>query len=213
MEIKRRIVTMKSATIASLAIASITVFAQSSDQQYFPRSTFSNVDKTDSSIASRYVAELKALHEPSLLELTGYPVSHSFRFLWLRTFDHPIALRLTILDESGVAQLTVKVAEGKSGYEPGNLIVNKSLPISAQEVQGFLRLVEQTQFWKLAATEDIVRPDGTVTVTADGADWVVEGVQGKRYHLVDRLSPKDGAYRDMALELLRLSGLKGEKIY
>lgn len=203
----------KRAMFASLTIASFTVFAQSANQQYFPAATFSNNDKPDDSVTSRYVMELKALHEPSLLALTDYPVSHSFRFLWLRSFDHPIALRLTILDESGVAQLTVKVADGKGGYEPGDLITNKSLPVSAPEVQGFLKLVDQAKFWKLATREDVVRPDGTVTVTADGANWVVEGVQGKRYHVVDRLSPMDGAYRDMALELLRLSGLKGEKIY
>lgn len=213
MEISRRIVTIKSAMIALLAIASVAAFAQSANQKFFPKSTFSTSDKTDEEIASRYVAQLKALHEPSLLELTDYPISHSFRFLWLRTFNHPIALRLTILDESGVAQLTVKVADGRGGYDPGSLIVNKSLPVSVQEVQGFLKLVDQSKFWKLAAKEEIVQSDGKIVVTTDGANWVIEGVQSKRYHLVDRSSPPDGDYRNMALELLRLSGLKDEKIY
>lgn len=33
----------------------------------------------------------------------------------------------------------------------------------------------------------------------DGAQWIIEGVRNKTYHVVDRWSPKDGSVRALGL--------------
>lgn len=41
----------------------------------------------------------------------------------------------------------------------------------------------------------------------DGAEWILEGVNGGRYHVVDRWTPGAGAYREACLYLLKISDL------
>lgn len=51
-------------------------------------------------------------------------------------------------------------------------------------------------------------PDGTIRIDGDdGAQWIVEGVRSKRYHVIDRWSPKDN-YRLACLYLLKLSRIR-----
>jgi len=49
----------------------------------------------------------------------------------------------------------------------------------------------------------------------DGAQWILEGRRRTEYHVVDRFSTGEGAYRDPALTFLKLAGLlvAGERLY
>jgi hypothetical protein len=49
----------------------------------------------------------------------------------------------------------------------------------------------------------------------DGAQWILEGVKDQKYHVVDRWTPRDGAFREACLYLLKLSqiGISPKEVY
>lgn len=65
--------------------------------------------------------------------------------------------------------------------------------------------LENENFWELPTKKE--------TLGFDGAQWVIEGLQDGKYHLVDRWTPESGSIRKIGLFLLELSGLKVKKIY
>jgi hypothetical protein len=90
---------------------------------------------------------LRALDEPSLLEEAKKPTLQSYRFTWLRTFHHPVAVRLDIMSD-GTGKLTVKIANGAGGYKPGKLIENTSLSLTPEQTVKFLEQIKKTEFWE-----------------------------------------------------------------
>ena len=158
-----------------------------------------------------YTKHLIALEEPSLFEASQGKKLHCYRFLWLRTFDPPIALRL-VLDPEGTGLLFIKIANGAGGYEPGKLTTNESVPVTKQNVDNFLGKLSKIKYWNLP-THEIEAKDGSLTIGLDGAQWILEAVRGGQYHIVDRWSPDKGSYRETALFLVGLAQLKIKSIY
>jgi hypothetical protein len=156
----------------------------------------------------RYSNQLIALEEPSLWERAKTQKEESYRFLWLRTFHEPIAIRVDI-NADRTARLTVKVACGAAGYDPGELTQNRAVTINAEETNRFLNQVQSHNFWSLSSVEQT--PEGP-----DGADWIIEGVKARSYHVVDRWSPQDGDVRAMGLFMVnQLAKIKlpGREVY
>lgn len=131
-----------------------------------------------------YSKQLKALDEPSLWALSRSDSrAMAYRFLWLRSFHHPISVRLIIKpDLTGV--LIVKIANGTGGYRPGSLIRNESMPIGKQGTALLLTRVVQAYFWEMPTRG---RPGGT-----DRSEWILEAVTDGKYQIVDRWSPGEG---------------------
>jgi hypothetical protein len=171
---------------------------------YIPDRIFSNDQKENDQHVKWYVDHLTSLQEPSLYELSNDSHVHSYRFLWLRTFDHPIALRLS-LNQDGSAIMNIKVTNGLGGYEPGQLTESKKVSITKQQVADFLTLLDYANFWYLASTDE--------RRGLDGATWILEGVKAGEYHVVIKWSPNKGAFRDAALLLVKQSNLTVDKIY
>ena len=144
-----------------------------------------------------YSKHLSAMKEESLYSPEDEWVE-SYRFLWLRTFHHPVAVR--IWKCGSVRFISVKELDGAGGYEPGNLIFDRKRELTPDEWSGFLRHLEDSCYWQLPS-----RDDGG---GFDGAQWIFEGVKGGRYHVVDRWTPQNGSYRELCLYVLKLSGLK-----
>ena len=166
-------------------------------QQYFPDRTFDERDRVEDSVVSWYSNELKTLKEDSLWQLSKEsPKQQVYRFLWLRTFHHPVVVRLAVQPD-GSGLLTTKVTSGKGGYDPGKLIVNRTKKISKDVVDAFVAHVEEEQYWSLPTRET---HDPNV-VNLDGAQWVLEGVRNGTYKVVDRWSPKDGPIRDLGITM------------
>lgn len=181
------------ATILFLAFATSVVGAP---VRYFPDSVF------DGFVVGWYTSHLSAMNEPSLFEMTRSREANVYRFLWLRSFHRPIALRLEIADGT----LTVKELSGAGGYDPGKLRFNIIVPMTAAEVSSFLRAVDDIGFWQLP-THEAARNG------VDGAQWVLEGVHAGQYHVVDHWSPREGPYRDLCLMLLKASKLVVDDVY
>jgi hypothetical protein len=187
-----------------LAIVAIMAFSIQGHAQFFPKSSLDL--RGDDFKANWYSAQLHALQEPSLLELAKHGEAESYRFLWLRTFHHPVSIRVE-LQADGSWIVVTKIASGRGGYGPGTLTTNTSRKLTTQEAHSFLSNVEKGGFWN--APNPINDQAGM-----DGSQWIVEGIKTGHYHVVDRWMPKNGPVRDLGLflafDLARLSIPKSE---
>lgn len=151
---------------------------------------------------------LRAMHEDRLDTLPG----ENLRFLWLRTFNHPVAIR--IWSQAGHVRLRVVELDGQGGYEPGHPMLDRTIEL-APAVWTRLRFeLDALGFWTMPSA------DPNVGTMRDGAEWVLEGSRDGRYHAVTRQSPMGftgpnghSPYADLCLEMLRLSGLKPKAVY
>ncbi len=146
-------------------------------------------------IVDLYTKHLAAMSEPALLSSKGK--DESYRFLWMRTFHHPVIIRLERSGDKRI--LIVKELNGAGGYNPGKLIVNRIRSLTKSEWDEFARRVAQACFWRLPMEDGI---EGN-----DGASWILEGYRQGCYHAVNRWSPADDDYRECCLYLLKISGL------
>ena len=172
--------------------------SQANRAGYIPDGIFSTNQKWNERMVKWYVEHLTSLQEPSLYALSNNAYAHSYRFFWLRSFDNPIALRL-LPNNDGSAILNVKVTDGEGGYGPGQLTTNKTLNITKVQVDEFLNLLDQANFWYLPTMEE--------KRGLDGATWVLEGIKAGKYQIVIKWSPQEGDFRNAALFLLELSKL------
>lgn len=172
------------------AILLVVGLPANSQDKYFPPKAFSDDVRLNQFVYDWYSSELKVLEEPSLFEMAGNRAAETYRFLWLRTFDHPVAVRLEFRND-GSAVISAKVATGSSGYpdKKAQLLENFSRPITRKQTQVFQMLLKKIDFWKLPSSDE---HHGN-----DGADWIVEGVKQGTYHLVVRWSPKEGGIREL----------------
>ena len=167
---------------------------------FFPASTFESYfdgNSLDQGLSNYIIA----LQEHSLLTNTTND-EEVYRFVWLRTFDHPISLRLqrSSLDFS----LIIKQSDGKGGYGAGNLIVNREKRISVWEWIKFKELLEKECFWTMKPSDH--------EFGIDGATWILEGKRENSYHFMFKWDPPKGKFREACLYLLELSELNiGER--
>lgn len=167
--------------------------------QYFPEGIFRDSSESGwfQGFKERWYAKhLRSMREPSLSEASKDNSLVAYRFLWLRTFHSPIAIRLTI-HVDGTGTLTGKMTNGKGGYDAGNLTLNESHELAKARVAEFLGLLRTAAFWS--------SPSEDGTGGADGAQWVLEGVQNGGYHIVDRWSPEKSEFEHACLFLFEQS--------
>jgi hypothetical protein len=154
-----------------------------------------------------YSRHLTAMEEGSMLAPDKQAVE-SYRFLWLRSFHHPVAVRVWRSETDQF--ITVKEMSGAGGYEPGRFVVNRTRKLAPGEWDAFIRPLDDSCYWNLSTDDPNERG-------FDGAQWILEGVKGGRYHIVDRWTPTSGSFREACLHSLKLSGLaidtKSEPLY
>jgi len=178
--------------LAVVAIASVPAIAAVAQEAYFPKATLSDNPRSDQFSVDWYSRELKLLEEPSLFKQDNNPSSESYRFLWLRTFHHPIAIRLDLRPD-GSSVLTTKVADGEAGFLRSikHLLENTSRPLPREQAKAFLAQIKRVSFWSITSP---VNENG-----CDGAEWIIEGVQHGEYHVVHQWSPEEGPIRELGL--------------
>lgn len=174
--------------------------------QFFPAGAFSDKPDVHEMTAAWYSRHLTAMEEPSLLKRAAErKEAEIYRFIWLRSFHPPYVFRLEVRAD-GTGTLVVKNASGSGGYDPGRLVLSKTLALDARKARQFTSALGQLNFWQLA-TRDPARSGH------DGAQWILEGVKGGRYHVVDRWSPEEGPFRKLMLDLVALASVKVRPIY
>lgn len=127
---------------------------------------------------------LKRLEEPSLFTKAQSTSAEAYRFLWLRTFHSPIAVRLEVQPD-GTSLLTTKIADGHAGfpYTVTKLIQNTTRSLSREQTDAFRRKVQSEGFWS-ATSRDTGGPSAT---DCDG--WTIEGIKNGKYHVAERSVP------------------------
>jgi hypothetical protein len=165
----------------------------------------SNPPVLDEHSSEWYSSHLRAAHEPSLVELAAFaPDRMHLRFLWLRSFDQPMIVRV---DENndGQAKITAMLLSGAGGYEPGQITKKLNRVLSATEWKKLKNLVAQSAL----ASEPAVGCD----MGMDGAQWILEVVENGEYSFYERWSPTTGNIRNVGLYMLRLTEWDLEPVY
>ena len=127
-------------------------------------------------IKSRWYAEqLKALEEPDFETFKNSAEEEAYRFIWLRTFDNPVAVRV-VVKKSNKSVLYLKVTNGAGGYEPGEIIEEEEIELSENQIDDLRRTVKSNKFWEEKESD---------VFGLDGAQWIVEVKCEGDYHYVD----------------------------
>ena len=173
---------------------------------YFPRGAFFPKPEQEKFIMEWYTSHLKAMGEQSLLSQTDAS-RESYRFLWLRSFHHPVAVRVWSSGDGHF--INVKELSGQGGFKPGKLITDQTRPLTNAEWDHFLSMLDRSCYWQLRPQID--------NRGFDGAQWILECVSDERYHVVDLWTPQSGDFREACLYLLKLSNpsidLSREDVY
>ena len=163
---------------------------------YFPNSVF---NKFDNFCNIWYSKHLFAMREPILFSDSSQ--TETYRFVWLRTFHNPIAIRIEKQQE--IYLLTWKLCNGAGGYEPGQLTMAKQKQIDEITWENFKTLLNQIDFWNMDTEVE--------TMGLDGSQWILEGKDADKYHVVDRWTPRGGAYYQCCDFLIGLTDLTFKK--
>lgn len=150
-----------------------------------------------------YSGQLYALKEPLVFNQTDKTI---FRFTWLRTFHKPVAIRLEKTDNSYT--LYWKQTSGAGGYDPGDLTINSSKQLTKEQWDKFISLLQSTDFWNMPTKSN----DDMGT---DGSQWIIEGMENGKYHVVDRWTPRKNNFQKCGQYLIELTDLKvsGRDLY
>jgi len=153
----------------------------SSDEFFFPAGSLgSPAGSEDDAFRRRLYSEsLRAMSEPSLS--CKEPTGEVYRFL--RVNGKGSSVR--VAEHEGVVSLSG--VDLPSPFYPHEIVetrrVEKSL--TAGQWATVLEAVKAIEFWSMPSRD----PEGS---GADGEEWIIEGRRGRRYHAVNRWSPRGG---------------------
>lgn len=176
-----------------------------SNGRFFPKGVLGENEEADKFTYEWYSKHLIALEEPSLFQARKQKGIISYRFLYLRTFHNPISIRIELDKERKTGTLIYKKTDGKGGYRAGYIEDFKVIKLNENDIKKLLNTFETAYFWR--------QPIKIKDYGLDGAQWIIEGVDNGRYHLVDRWSPEDGNIYELGILFIELSGIKPDKIY
>ncbi len=165
---------------AYLFVASLCIgLADAQEASYFP------LDKAGvrgiSDFENQWYSKiLDRLGEQSLLE-SKPSRSEKFRFVLIPTWGNPRSVHLSITD--GVAKIEGKRLDGQGGYDPGNLVEKTFVKLTELEVKEVRTLYDKLDFFRLNTRDK--------TKGKDGSEWILEVVDGRKYHVVVRWSPAE----------------------
>jgi hypothetical protein len=158
------------------------------------------IDAVDSFLNSWYSKMLFALQEPVLKNYNGD--KEIYRFTWLRTFNHPVSVRLE--KQGNIVKLFSKVCDGAGGYEPGKIIFDTTIILTEKQIGTTIFKLDNANFWTLQteAREDNGK---------DGSEWIIEVFKSNKYHMVVRWTPEKGtAFRTIGEYLISISHIQNE---
>lgn len=151
-----------------------------------------------------FSAVLRHMDEPVYWNAeTNVLTGHFYRFLWLRTFDRPIVVTINSVG-NGRWEVKSKLFTGQSGFTLGQIDREQSVTNASPELAS---LIADLDRWLPAVPEY----DGDQG--ADGAVWMIDGVNKGQYYIVHRFSPECGWVRQIGLRFLEAAKIQEKKIY
>jgi hypothetical protein len=110
------------------------------------------------------------------------------------------------------------VAEGESRTEIANRPINRLGKLGAQEASMFKALLIRANFWTAPAQYHLDMgfgqfgtsiPKDDEVIMSDGAQWVIEGQDRTRYHVIgDDGGAFDGPVKDIGTAMIELAQMK-----
>lgn len=188
---------LKHAATLSIALilfmASLWVVMVAGQKHHFPTGALHPDSPGADDFANNwYSAQLEAMSEPVLKPTAG---TRTYRFTWLRTSSHPVAVRIVVTQER--CMLYATELDGAGGHAPGKVFRRKTETLSPEQCDEFEQVIERSGFWRLPPRGDV---EGS-----DGSEWIVEGV-ASRYYVVSRWTPESGPVRVIGERFLALAG-------
>lgn len=162
---------MRHAPLLLLAL-SITVTASAQAIDYFPDGVFG--PRTHDFVERWYSRHLTVMGEPSLYAMRGHG-RHAVRLLRLPTWGAPVAIRVE--EHGGSISLTRRTLSGQGGYDPGQLASETTRTLRHEDWQAIERSLRDARVFELPSVGEL---------GMDGTQWILEVVDGGRYHVVDR---------------------------
>ena len=152
-----------------------------------------------------YGSALRAAQEEPIYLPPPRRLRATFRFTWLRSFHHPVVVRVDELQD-GEHVLTAKELSGEGGYAFGVVDRQVVRPLSQVEATALDNLVAEKHVLDLADTD--------CKLGVDGARWIIESrTEGGRYRYVNRWAPKEGPADVGRYHFLSFTGWKVGPIY
>lgn len=202
---------------------------------FFPKEA-----QLNNSLKQWYHSHLSAMGEKSFRSLSKKDTV--YRFLWLRSFHHPISVSIKILNHgNGGAILHAVELDGADTYgaPKGKQLRSFSYRYFPKLTKELIAKIETSNFWTIPTNDDFVQPSEIpdelrktplgnsgnigsrfkfvpILYRFDGAQWVMEGWKEGKYRLVRRCSPREGSFRELCVIFLLLSHLyptKPQEIY
>jgi hypothetical protein len=157
----------------------------------------------DTFVNQWYSKMLFTMKEPVLSNYKG--TKEIYRFTWLRTFHHPVAVRFE--KQNNIIRLFSKVCNGAGGYEPGQLIFDTTLNATDDQYKSLTQKIGNINFWNL-------KTEQRDEAGNDGSEWIIEAVKDNNYHMVTRWTPSEGRqdnFRSVGEFLVSLSKISSDE--
>ena len=197
--LSRKIPPMKRAVLVVVLMA-LTCGSMRSQAQNFSDSPAFDCSISRAADIKWYFKYLNAFSEPSLWAASKDSRRQLCRFLWLRTWDQAIIVRVDRNDDE-TATLILKTPHGGSDSdEPGTQGIVRMKKLSKEELVNIAEKFTTSGFWTMPSTAS--------SNGHEEAQWVLEATTNGHYHAMDGWSPKNGALQGLALYLLQLADFK-----
>ncbi|KQM36128.1 hypothetical protein [Sphingomonas sp. Leaf10] len=155
--------------------------------------------------AENYRQLLGVAEEPSLYQ-RSLRVGDAIRLTWLPTFHPAVTVRVEALS-SPRPRLIARRLEGRAGFATSAVAGRVNRPLTPGEATALRALlVAGNPFIQQEAPDTGVR-------MSDGSGWLIEGVSGGVYHVIERSNPDVGPVHATGMAMLRLTGWKFANIY
>jgi hypothetical protein len=162
--------------------------------------------REDSTLRSSHDSELAAFAEPGLGAFTDSVDTEAVWFVWMRTFHHPVVVRVIRRDTS-YALIGVEL-DGAGGYEMGKVLHRDSTRIDGATWRSLTAPLRNPGFWTQPPSD---------ALGLDGATWTIAGSSGRRLYVTRVWGPEErGRHADVwafGLAMLRAAKLARDPIY
>jgi hypothetical protein len=148
--------------------------------------------------------QLKALKEPGLYTIPVSSGTTVYRFTWLRSFHHPISIRL---EQTGNEYILYwKEGKGLGGYAPKGLKLSGRKRLKPAQGKKCAQLINSIQLDSL--------PNNHEVLMFDGASWLLERKTEDGYKAFHTNEP-DQKFNDLGRFLLKCTNIrvKEDEIY
>lgn len=123
-----------------------------------------------------------------------------YRFTWLRSFEHPVCIRIEKIEDRAV--LYWKIGKGAGGYAPKGLKKSCKKRLNNKEWEAFQNLLKEADFDNL--------PNECEISMADGEDWILEKKTNSNFKM-HRTNWPSKEFENACLYILKKTDVKIRK--